>query len=106
MVYNSSKYEELIVVRVFEKEWGREIYFDTIEELLGNIKNDRIKERVVRSYLTYVPIKKARCYVIRRAHKGFIMGVYRLHDTIPIFPLYEAPKLNNLKIFADTPWPN
>ncbi|PTY93063.1 hypothetical protein [Heyndrickxia sporothermodurans] len=94
-------------MRVFEKDWGREIYFDTIEELLLTIKNDRIKDKVAYKYLSCIPITKPTAFVIRRSHKGFIMGVYRLHDTIPIFPLYEAPKLNHLKIFQGTAsWPN
>lgn len=92
-------------MRVFAKEWGREIYYDTIEEVIRSIKNDRIRDRVYRNYLSYIPITKESAFLVRRANKGFIMGVYRLHDTIPIFPLYEAPKLNKLKIFADTSWP-
>lgn len=88
-------------MRVFAKDWGREIYYDTIEELLNSIKNDRIRDEVYRCYASYVPMSKESAFMIRRAKKGFIMGVYRLHEVIPIFPLYEAPKLSDLRIFEN-----
>lgn len=83
------------------KDWGREIYYDTIEEVARSIKNDRIRAKVIRTYLSYIPITKESAFLVRRTHKGFILGVYRLHDVIPIFPLYEPPKLSHLKIFQD-----
>ncbi|MED1125140.1 hypothetical protein [Bacillus atrophaeus] len=88
-------------MRVFVKDWGREIYFDTIEELLNSIKNERIREEVYRRYVSYVPISEETAFMVRRAKKGFIMGIYRLHEVIPIFPLYEAPKLSDLRIFEN-----
>lgn len=89
-------------MRVFAKEWGKEIYFDTFNETMNSIRNDRIREKVYRNYHSYIPITKESGFLVRRANKGFIMGVYRLHDTIPIFPLYEAQALHDLRIFRNT----
>lgn len=85
-------------MKMFAKEWGKEIYYDTIDEVINNIKNERIKNIVYSRYLSYVPITKESSFLVKRTKRGFILGVYRLHEVIPPFPLYEATDLNSIKI--------
>lgn len=68
--------EKGIEIRSYEKDWGRELYFDSLDDVLKYINQDWIKSKVSKNYFNSLSGDKE--FYISETKTGYILNVVRV----------------------------
>lgn len=63
--------------KVYQYNWGKEVCFDNIDQVLEEIKNDEIRTMVKEGYINYPPK-----YYIVYNNDGEIVRIHRIGENI------------------------